>query len=282
MIMFDNKQNSSPANKSHSNVLDLPDDTKVHELSQKFANASPFPHISIDEIFSDHVKTSDVKIPDFNWDGWTKFTDSYQYGKRSCNDISKLPDNIREIIIEASSPRFLSFLEKLTGISKLIPDPYLTGGGIHSSGSGGVLTPHSDFHIYEKLSLYRRLNVLIYLNTDWTEHDGGNLELYSKIDKSPEVSIVPIFGRMTIFKTDDVSIHGFTKPIAEGKQRSSIALYYYTSREAGIFSGDHATHWRLHNNTRFISRIRLNTYKLLLLISRVFSMLAHKINPNFE
>ena len=48
----------------------------------------------------------------------------------------------------------------------------------HSSGPGGVLKPHSDFHNYERLGLFRRLNVLVYLNADWTADDGGSLQMW--------------------------------------------------------------------------------------------------------
>jgi hypothetical protein len=53
----------------------------------------------------------------------------------------------------------------------------LEGGGLHLSGPGGILAPHTDFHTYGRLDLYRRLNVIVYLNPDWTKGDGGELVL---------------------------------------------------------------------------------------------------------
>ncbi len=41
------------------------------------------------------------------------------------------------------------------------------------SGPGGVLTPHTDFHSYLKLKLYRRVNVLVYLTPEWRREFGG-------------------------------------------------------------------------------------------------------------
>lgn len=154
------------------------------------------------------------------------------------------------------------------------------GGGLHSSGEGGILAPHTDFHVYDRLKLYRRVNVIIYFNNEWSDVDGGSLELSEKGSKSPLVSILPVFGRMVVFNTDDRSVHGFTKPIAKGKRRNSIALYYYTANEAGVFSGDRTTHWQMHGKNGLLNEFRIGIYKTLLLVSRIFSKLAHVANPN--
>ena len=68
----------------------------------------------------------------------------------------------RSIFREFNSRQFLLFLETLTGIENLIPDPYFLGGGIHSSKKGGFLNIHTDFNWHHKLQLHRRVNVLIY------------------------------------------------------------------------------------------------------------------------
>jgi hypothetical protein len=39
----------------------------------------------------------------------------------------------------------IRFLEELTGIEKLIPDPHFTGGGLHQIVGGGSLDVHADF-----------------------------------------------------------------------------------------------------------------------------------------
>ena len=76
----------------------------------------------------------------------------------------------------------LLFLEALTGIEGLIPDPYFGGGGLHQIEPGGFLKIHADFNVHPKLKLDRRLNMLIYLNRDWREEYGGHLELWDADD----------------------------------------------------------------------------------------------------
>ena len=79
---------------------------------------------------------------------------------------------------ELNGEAFLKFLEEMTGISGLIPDPYFVGGGMHETKRGGHLGVHADFNIHDKLKLERKLNLLIYLNEDWSPEFGGELELW--------------------------------------------------------------------------------------------------------
>jgi hypothetical protein len=107
----------------------------------------------------------------------TALGDTYQFRKFTCSNIEVIPDPFRQLIRDLRDPSFPRLLELLTGIPKPIPDPYLKGGGLHMSGPGGVLAPHTDFHLHEPLALYRRINVLVYLNGDWEESYGGCLQL---------------------------------------------------------------------------------------------------------
>ena len=133
------------------------------ELAAQFQNASPFAHIVIDGLL--RLNPEDMaSFPDPDWPHWHSLGDRYQLQKQACDDISVIPEPFAGVIRQLSEPRFLKALEEITGIAKLIPDPYLTGGGLHASGSGGILAPHTDFHHYRGLNLYRRVNVLVYLN----------------------------------------------------------------------------------------------------------------------
>ena len=49
--------------------------------------------------------------------------------------------------------------------------------------------------------MWRRLNVLIYLNTEWDEAWGGHLELWEAERKTCVKRIAPIFNRAVIFDT---------------------------------------------------------------------------------
>jgi hypothetical protein len=204
----------------------------------------------------------------------------YQQNKLACADLELIPEPFRALIRELCEPRFLRVLEQITGIQQLLPDPYLVGGGLHLSGPGGVLSPHTDFHYHRALNLYRRINVLVYLNQGWSLEDGGYLSLYDRYGRAVQ-TVVPQWGRTVIFRTDDQSVHGFPVPVVEGKWRRSVALYYYTAAPTDNFSGDETTYWREHGELAGVVRKgRFLAYRGLLRLSRAISILAHIMNPN--
>lgn len=259
------------------------DETALNSLREQFRKAHPFPHLVVDDFLSLPKDVVVEQFPTETWSHWRKFEDAYQHQKRTCGEIEKLPDLFQRMVYELSSPSFLKFLEHVSGVSGLIPDPYLSGGGLHSSGPGGILAPHADFHSYVKLALFRRINVLIYFNADWTEEYGGCLELFTKGDAKPKVSVIPEYGRMVMFLTDDQSIHGFTKPVVGADRwRNSLALYYYTSEDTGRFSGDGVTYWQEHGEHRGLQMAQLIAYKVLQRGAWTLSKYAHRLNPNLK
>ncbi|HEY5072075.1 MAG TPA: 2OG-Fe(II) oxygenase [Caulobacteraceae bacterium] len=247
-------------------------------LSETFMAAEPFAHVVIDNFLSEAGRTALRDFPAPDWPHWRRFFDEYQKEKRVCADMAYIPGPFADLIHECSQPGFLGFLERLTSVVGLLTDPYLEGGGLHCSGPGGILTPHTDFHYYRKLSLYRILNLLIYFNDPWEAEDGGCLELYQKGADHPAVCVAPKFGRAVIFKTDDRSVHGFSHPVAAGRWRNSLALYYYTSREGRGYAGDTTTHWQTHG--ALLRGPRLALFEALMFASRAFSKLAYFANPN--
>ena len=130
-----------------------------------------------------------------------------------------------------NSSSMLKFLEGITNIQGLLPDPYFAGAGFHEISTGGLLGIHADFRVNEGLQLIRRVNVLIYLNKDWQEAYGGKLELWNKTMQNKVKEVAPIFNRCVIFNTDADSFHGHPEPLTTPSHitRKSIALYYYTA-----------------------------------------------------
>jgi 2OG-Fe(II) oxygenase superfamily len=252
----------------------------LKSLRDQFMSAIPVPHVVIDGGMND-VELLSKSFPRPDWPHWSALAGEYELNKYFCREIELFPNELLEAIRQLTSSRFLQVLEKITGIEALIPDPHFEGGGLHLSTEGGILAPHTDFHIYDRLNLYRQINLILYISDSWELGDGGTLRLWDSHNSNPnaeEAKIDPLPGRMVIFKTDDRSVHGFTDPVGPRKLRKSIALYYYTAVDNGQFSGDFTTFWRHEGGIRKGS-IRVFLYKLLLVISRAFSFLAHLVNP---
>jgi hypothetical protein len=207
-------------------------------------DASPhFRHVVIDDflpaqgvrLLSDRFPAPDHPV----WLDWKTRSPS-QYGKQGPGNSDRfelLDPRFLQGLQQFNSWIFLRYLENLTSIEGLLPDPYFTGGGMHQILHGGILDIHTDFNYYDKLKIFRRLNVLLYLTLDWQEAYGGSLELW---DNAPSAggrcfhSIPPVFNRLVVFETDKTSFHGHPREWAapEGLYRRSIALYYYTAQKA--------------------------------------------------
>lgn len=254
----------------------------VDRLAAEFKHARPFPHLVLEDFLNLAPGELAGTFPKPDWPHWNRRQDFYQSGKMYCRDTDLIQPLLSSMLHELSAPPFLEFLESITRTVGIIPDPYYEGGGLHCSGPGGVLMPHTDFHYYERLKLYRRLNLLLYLNPEWEESFGGCFELWEKGADAPAKLVVPKWGTCVIFRTDDQSVHGFSTPIKQDHWRRSIALYYYSSQEAASFSGDTVTYWQQHGPQAEMNRWRLRWYQLLTCAAHRLSRMAHQANPNKE
>ena len=221
-------------------VLDYPHLQAVAEAgSAAYASASPFPHAVIDDLFSPALVTTLLRhFPD-DVAGVRAESDDVamatgklaQYRKGFMSREGLVDIALRRIYWELNSGPFIGFLERLTGCENLIGDPYLQGGGVHEVGDGGFLRVHADFSQHASLKLSRRLNVLVYLNQNWSPEYGGELELWNEPMSERVQSIEPLAGRCVIFSTTSTSWHGHPHPLRcpPGVSRKSIALYYYSN-----------------------------------------------------
>ncbi len=204
-------------------------------LNADYTSAEPFPHIVVDGILPlELARRIRANFPHEANDSDRHFNINYaghlkrQIAPEDCNGF------VREFFHFFNSRPVLAFLENLSGIDALLPDPYFEGGGFHEISSGGKLGIHADFRIHEKLHLRRRLNLLIYLNEDWNDAWNGRLELWDRSMKRCVTSIEPIMNRCVVFNTEADSFHGHPDPLATPTdvKRRSIALYYYTASKA--------------------------------------------------
>ena len=249
---------------------------RVQEDAKSFREADPFPHLVFDDLLVEEIKEQLLNtFPVDAWDGWFRFDDMMQFKKLACARIDKIPPPLDRILFELNSAPVLTWLSDLTGIPQLLADPWLEGGGLHSSGPGGTLIPHTDFHLGKLNSHYRRINALLYLNVGWSEENGGALELWDKEKDHTVKEVWPEFGRCVIFQTDDRSVHGFSRPVV-GRYRNSIALYYYTTTSPPTFAGDGATHWRTRSMEAKGAKGHFQklAYRLCMSVSNRFSKLA--------
>lgn len=228
---------------------------RVEQDSQRYASADPFPHIVIDDFL--HAEALARAMQEFPppeaISGWRRPNDRDAEGRVAAilklgysNELEFGP-TLRQLVHQLNSGPFLRYVSTLTGIDDLLPDPYMTGGGLHQYLPGAVLRVHADFNRLPGALLDRRLNLLLYLTPDWNAAWNGNLELWDRDMRHCAQSIQPVANRCVIFSTTSDSYHGMPDPLEcpEGTTRRSLALYYYSNgRPESELRPDHSTLWQ--------------------------------------
>jgi hypothetical protein len=209
-----------------------------------YPSADPFPHTVIDDFLpNDLAERLSEEFPDPTKIDWKR-----QENPRSKKLSTEVLDGVNsftyQLLNHFNSPSTLKFLERLTGIKGLVPDPYFVGGGLHQIERDGYLKIHADFNMHPTLKLDRRINLLLYMNKDWKEEYGGHLELWDRTMSTCIKKVLPIFNRCVVFNTLDWAYHGHPEPLTcpPGWTRKSLALYYYTNgRPPEEKSAEHGT-----------------------------------------
>lgn len=202
------------------------------DKKQTYLKSKPYPHLVVKNFFDKKFLSNVLK----EFPNLSKINSSNNYNNK--NEI-KFANNKREnfkkntkILFDyLNSKDFLNFLQKVTSIKEnILPDPHLSGGGLHEIKRGGVLKIHTDFSKHPFKNLDRRINVLIYLNKNWKKNYGGNLELWNKSMDKCIKKIAPNFNTMVIFSTNDFTNHGHPNPLKcpKNMSRKSIATYYFS------------------------------------------------------
>ena len=204
-------------------------DALAEERAESFSEAEPFPWVAFDDFLPAEALRRVRKEFDEATDAWNAYH-HYTERKMALTDRSALGPDTRELVDELQSPRFIAFLESVTGIEGLVADPDLEGAGLHKVEPGGFLQIHTDFLAHAKHRDWsRQINLLLYLNEDWQPEWEGDLEFWDGDVTRCVTKLAPTFNRCVLFRTDERSYHGHPRPLAcpEGEARRAIALYYY-------------------------------------------------------
>ena len=254
-------------------------------LKDQYSFANPFPHIQIDNFFSNEYLDSILnEFPDLSNLKKSQNYKNQNEIKFANNDFENFPNKIKNFFNFLNSETFLNFLQILTSINeKLIADKELNGGGLHEIKTGGLLKVHTDFNKHPTNNFDRRVNVLIYLNKNWKKEYKGCLELWDKEMKECKQKILPNFNKIVIFSTTDFSNHGHPDPIdcPSDISRKSIALYYFSEGrpKEEIFDEDQKNRTYFKNRFGFNNEIKGNKENVKNFL-RKFSL--YKKMKNFE
>lgn len=202
----------------------------VEKLNNTFVGTPPYPMIVLDNFlpkdFALSLNQECESIPD---QYWSEFTRNGSYMKE-CKQMQVAPLAFK-FVNEMHSALGLEWLTQVTGIKDIIPDPYLVGAGYSRAWTGDSLLLHTDFNWNDQLKLHRILSFIIYINPNWKEEWGGELE-FTDFNREKTIQKIPtLFNRAVIWRYHKRGFHGFPTPIKSPKDqsRNTFRLFFYYS-----------------------------------------------------
>lgn len=202
----------------------------IYDLNNTFVGTPPYPMIVLDNFLPNTLANSMANecetIPDHHW---TEFTRNKSHMKE-CVKMEYAPHAFN-FVTQMHSALGMEWLTKVTGITDLIPDPYLVGAGYSRSWRGDSLKLHTDFNWNEKIKVHRMLSLIVYLTPDWKEEYGGALE-FTDFNRDKVIQKVPtFFNRAIIWRYHKRGFHGYPHPITcpDNVTRNTFRLFFYYS-----------------------------------------------------
>lgn len=201
----------------------------IEKLKTEFQTAFPYKHLVMDNFLTedfanllhDHFPSIDKLKKHYNGLNEKKSEGA------NFSDFHPVFLDLRQILL---SEPLAKWTAEVTSIPNVMVTDDKLGAGLHQGGNGSFLDVHIDFNIHAEKNVYRRLNLLIYMNKDWKEQEyGGHLEMWDAKMTKCEKKVAPFFNRCVIFETNEISYHGYSKiSLPENMTRKSIYTYFYT------------------------------------------------------
>lgn len=197
---------------------------------KQYIAGEPYPHIVIDDLFAPEILDRIVtEFPSSNNRDWHIWDTKHEL-KTTSKGIDGLSTFTQLFCLWLSSSEFITEIKNITGLNNICADPMYHGAGLHEMYRDGWLEIHADYTKHYSLPMMRRLNLITYLNRDWEDAWGGELELWDYQDKNRKVSYAPYFNRTIIFPTTDKTLHGVPNKLScpPNCTRKLISIYYWT------------------------------------------------------
>jgi hypothetical protein len=204
--------------------------SEPHRLQQwknDFNDAKPFRYLVIDD-FLDATFAQELAN---NFPMLNEMNISYKglnERKSEHSDFDKLPPAFSELKKRLSIPDLTAAIEVITGTTSLELIDDRLGFGLHQGGKDSFLDIHVDYNLHPTERKLRKINFILFLNTQWEKAWGGALEFWNKDVTICEQSILPSFNRCVLFECNEYSFHGYSKiNCPEGVTRKSFYQYYF-------------------------------------------------------
>jgi Rps23 Pro-64 3,4-dihydroxylase Tpa1-like proline 4-hydroxylase len=216
-------------------------ESDLAELISQWKASGPINHCIIDNLLPQ----------DWAEEIWKAFpTGDQMVLKRSLRELKyvaaqmdKYDPVLEETIYAFQAPAIVKLVQDITGLRALEPDEMLYAGGISVMGQGHFLNPHVDNSHDKFRRRYRVLNLLFYVSPNWSESNGGNLELWPEGPEGNPLLIESRFNRLVIMVTHQGSWHSVSRSVSS-ENRCCVSNYYFSGEPVGASAYFHVTSFR--------------------------------------
>jgi hypothetical protein len=204
-----------------------------NSIRSTFSESANIKYVIIDDLFEkSFIDKCENEFLALNESDFIHYANPlFEFNKFTLNQREKMPENLKKLFEYIHSEEFIRTVSYLTGLENLKIDEKRWGGGLHMTKKEGYLSVHKDFNVLptsysDDKQMLRCINLIGYLNSRWSEDDGGELEFWDKSGSQCVEKVSPKFNRWVIFDTRD-NYHGHPFPYKGESPRISIASYYY-------------------------------------------------------
>jgi Rps23 Pro-64 3,4-dihydroxylase Tpa1-like proline 4-hydroxylase len=181
-------------------------------------------HAVIDNLIPLDICQEAYKTFPLNAEGFYHL-DTFREKKHTTAQLEKYP-LLREVTKALNDEAVVKRISELTELPTIVADPSLYAGGVTMMLKDDFLNPHIDNSHNAKRSMYRRINLLYYLNPDWSIEKGGNLELWTSKRDVP-TTLVSSENRLVLMETNKHSYHSVS-PVKSEAPRCCVSVYYFS------------------------------------------------------
>lgn len=210
-----------------------------------YNNTRPYPHLSQDNILpNDFAKTCQEEILAIPSEEWDRYSNPFEK-KYTLRNKNKLPPSLNKLFTFLTSEEFVNHLSSVVG-EELSLDKHKNWWGVHTYDNNDYLDIHVDAGIHPVTKDKKHVTLGIYLSKDWTEENGGHLEIWSgdsAVNDDAKLNtcinrILPSFNKLILFTCDDYSWHGNPVPVncSNGEKRIFITLSYVSKNHGEHFN----------------------------------------------
>jgi Rps23 Pro-64 3,4-dihydroxylase Tpa1-like proline 4-hydroxylase len=214
---------------------------RASDLASQWRGSAPVNHFVVDNLLPEEwvqAIRSAFPLPEA-----MVLKRSLRESKYVSAQMNRYDSLLEEIVYAFQDPGIVSLVEQITALQALEADSMLYAGGISLMAPGHFLNPHVDNSHDRSQQKYRVLNLLYYVSPDWSECDGGNLELWPAGPKGQPITIVSRFNRLVVMVTHKQSWHSVSRSIGKAN-RCCVSNYYFSEHPIGSQQYSHVTSFR--------------------------------------